>query len=291
MYLQTSSTLTPNNVIKNLFDYLYSEFTEDQISTFFKLNRTKCQMGRQKGALDFDSFSKVKEKCGFSYANLYHKGLDHECIKAKLTNASVSTPRRYSEGAYSSRRTSHSMLLNSGPSVMKDALDFLQIDKSLYSDEMISQKISTLMNSDLLQYLAECQLFSEEDIYRLGQKSGHYNLDLPFASAFNGLSVKESYARVLEEIIRHFETSFEYRLVSLTENKAVIRKYLTDKMKEDCKSKIYSNKHLCRYIQGSFSAISLYTTGKFTRTTQEKCVFSGSSYSEFHIHLKELTSL
>lgn len=292
MYLQTSSTLTPNDVIKNLFEYLYSEFTEDEISHFFKLNPVKCQLGRKKGALDFASFARVKEKCGFSYANLYHKGIDHDCIKTRLTEGQITIPKRYSRGAFSSRRTSHNILLNTSNNIVQDAKDFLQIDQDeIYSDDVISKKISTLMNSDLLEYLAECHLYTDDDIYQLGQKSGHYNLKLPFGNSFKGLTPKQSFSRVIEEIIRHFETSFEYRLISLTDSKAVIRKHLTEKMKEECKSNLYSNRYLSKYIQGSFSAITLYTTGKFAHTTQEKCVFNGDGYSEFHIHLKELSGL
>lgn len=291
MYLQTSSTLIPNEVIKSLFDYLYGNFSEEQIADLLEISRKDCELGRKRGALNFNSFSKVKEKCGFSYANLYHKGLDHECIKAKLDNSGIFTPKRYLNSSYSSKRTSHSILANTSPSIVQDAFKFLQIDgEEFYSESSINQKISTVMNSDLLEYLAECHLLNEDSIYRLGQSSGFYNLKLPFGQAFKGFTLKESFARVIEEIIMHFETSFEYKLTSLTDNKAVIRKYLSGKMKDECHGHTYSNQYLCKYIQGSFSAVALYTTGKLARTTEEKCIFRGHEYCEYHIHLNELSS-
>lgn len=291
MYIQTSTTLSPNSVIKNLFSYLYQNLSKEEISSLFEISIPVLELSRKEGVLDFDSFTKVKDKCGFSYANLYHKGLDHDCILARLTQKSSLIPKRYSTSAYSSRMTSHSILLNLTPETRNDAINFLQIEDSFfYSQDNITNKISTIINSDLLKYLVECHLFQIQDIYKLGQMSGFYNLNRPFGQSFKGLSLRESFEKVINEIVNHFETSFKYELVSLTYNKAIIRKHFSEKMKEQLNQKSYSNKYLCKYIEGSFSAIAFYTTGRFVKTSQEKCAFSGDSYSEFHISFENLSS-
>jgi len=290
VYLQTSTTLSPNIVIKNLFSYLYQNLSEKELSSILEIPITKLELSRKEGLLDFDTFAKLKEKCGFSYANLYHKGLDHDCILARLTQQSLPIPKRYTTCAYSSRMNSHNILLNLSPEIREDAINFLQIEGHyFYSPQNITNKISTIINSDLLKYLVECHLFQPQDIYKLGQMSGFYNLNLPFGYSFKGLSLKESFEKVTDEIVKHFETSFKYELISLTHNKAIIRKHFSEKMKEQLNQKTYSNQYLCKYIEGSFSAIALYTTRRFVRTSQERCAFSGDSYSEFHIYLDELS--
>lgn len=250
MYIQTSETLIPREVLKNLFRYLSEHFQKDELRHFFKLTPNELDTIKDKGLLDFESFDRIKTKCGFSYANLYLKGLDHECIKNKLLSNNDVIPTRYTNGAFSSKMTSENIFSHIPQDIVEDGVKFLQINpESFFSKENITEKISTILGADLLEYLASCHLFTIQDMVLLGQKSGFYNADKAFARSFQGYSVKECFAKMADEISRYFETSYVYKVVSLDENKAVVRKYFSQQMKEACRSNIYSNKYICKYVE------------------------------------------
>lgn len=279
--------LEPSEVLKNLFNDLAVDFTESEVSSMLGIPVTACQKARTHGTIEFDYHHQIKTVCGVSSSNFFFKGIDYKAVRGRLTKTPV-TPHRYRTSSYSSKHTAQSILFRFPRVMVDDALKFLQIDDNSFSDAMMDVKVSTLLNSDLLFYLSKTRFLTGPGLYDLGQKTAFYHQDKPFSLSFQGLSLVQGFSKVVEEIMKHFETSYRYELASLTEEKAVIKRFLSEKIKDEQHVEIYSNTCLCKFIQGSFSAVAFYSTGKLAHTTEEKCIFHGDSCCEFHVFLKDL---
>ena len=249
--------------IKQLFSFLKDQFADDVLIANFNITKRAFKRALNKGVLDTESLKHIGDFCGISMCNFFEGNIDLNCVGSKLRGEEY-TASRYLVNNYSSRRVAHNILNNCPKPVVSDALNYLQIKKSFFFNENIDKKISTVMNSDLLFYLHRYHGYSNYHMKKLGMLSGFYNIGRPFGNAFNNLSIKESYEKVVEEISRHFETSFLYEIVSIKSRKAIIRKHLTEKMKNGLKQDIYSNSYICKYVEGSLSAVSFYTSNKFS---------------------------
>lgn len=287
MHVENHRSLNSKNSLITLFSYLLDHFSTEEVLSFFDISKHECSKILKSGNINMDLLFRILEKCHLSHANLLERKIDFDCVGSILKNKRTN-PLRYTLSNYSSLRISDNILSHCPLYVRKDALNYLQTDSLHYSPENMNSQVSTILNSDLLYYLSKYHHFSPKDFYLLGNASGHYNKNLPFGKSFVGLNLKNSFLKVIEEIAKHFETSFSYELVSLNNDKAIIRKNLSKKMKDELKTNIYSNEHLCHYVQGSFSAIAFYSTGTFSNTTEEKCLYRGDSTCEFHVHFNDL---
>ena len=288
--LTSFAVLDPALVLEDLFRNLSNDFSDETLSTIFEIPVSALSKLRKFEPIEFDYLSKIRKACGLSAANFSYKGIDYPAVLGKLTNKPV-VPSRYSGYNYSSKHTTLSILSRFPQSMVLDALNFLQVDETFFSEGLMKEKTSTLMDSDLLFYLSQTFLLKDEGLYDLGLRSAFYHKEKAFGLAFEGLTLVQSYENLIREVKKHLDSSFDYELTSLTPEKAVIRRYLTNKVVDEQQVDLYSNTCLCKFTQGSLSAVAYYSQGKFAHTTEERCVFDGEACCEFHVNLKTLTSL
>ncbi|PIP95416.1 MAG: hypothetical protein COW00_13000 [Bdellovibrio sp. CG12_big_fil_rev_8_21_14_0_65_39_13] len=237
-------------------------------------------------SLPFDRFEQIISHLGINSLNLVYQKVDHYVCLQYLMGHRDLAPMEYQIGAFSSRRIGSVLLKilneNIGPGFCQQLCLSLQIGSQFFTPDTECEFVSTELYGALYAMLVKGFGFSEEDLFWLGQQTAFENKESAFAKKFNNFSILDSYSCFLEEVANNVEQSYNYEMIKLTSEKAIVKKTLSHKLQDTLKKKSYGNKYTCIYSLGFGSTVGYFSRNeKFPNSTLTKNLYSGEDYTLF----------
>lgn len=251
-----------------------------------KRERSSILSGRTASQTTYEN---ILQALNITHSRVIADNVDINCIVKAFQN------EEYSHYDYQKIKTSKKLasyfILNqvkqNRPNTFLDELySELQISKHFINSSNLAETTSIKLSCDILQFLdGQSDNFHGELLGRMAVVSAP-NPEL--TNQLFGLSLKQAYELLFEELISKFEESHNYRIIKLSEDTLVTRKTQKLEVVEAYRG-VVGSPVVCDYLHGFGSAIAFFITGKFAPFFETKCVFRGDPYCECVFNLKDLS--
>lgn len=206
---------------------------------------------------------------------------------AKQVSGNVSfVPERYSEGAFSKRRTSGHLLdlieIRYGWRERLRLLRTFQVTDAIFADP--DGRINLRFLSDLCAYLRG-KGFSRDALAEMGQHSVVTNYAGPLGRHFRRLrNVQKAYESCFTEVInRYYDENFVYELVRMDEHSCTVECRYRPEVLDATRSRAPGNEGTCSTRAGAFASIPGYLDLPYAKVTESSCIHRGDPLCRYEI--------
>ncbi len=197
-------------------------------------------------------------------------------------------PEKYSQGAFSRRRTSLPLLdfcdQEFGPALTRSLLRKVQVHRIVFDDPNAFINIRFLM--DACAYLEQYGYHS--DVYfRFGTHSAIINRESEIGRALASCeSVKDAYDLQINHRMHLFEKNCDYHTHQLSKTHCIIESRERVEVLDSLRTKHIGSPLTCRVRTGVASAIATFLNVPMAQTVETHCVHHGDPYCRFHVNFE-----
>lgn len=235
----------------------------EKLATSLRLSKRELNQ-LYNGELDLCIVDGCIRRTGGSFARLFNGDeLDYVCGAAKVLGSTSYAPNKYRKGAYSKRQITRNILdlleANNGKPIVEELLLHFQLSKDFFSIDKLDMPISTLLNKEILSYLVDKHV----DVFTIGQQLMCKTQELG-GRVLSGLTEKQMYEKVVEEVVSKVDQSHDYQIIKLTDRSVRYRKQFSEQMLDYHKGKVPFIPGEEQYIIGCGTAVPLLELGRTT---------------------------
>ncbi|MCM2276784.1 MAG: hypothetical protein NDJ89_01755 [Oligoflexia bacterium] len=235
-----------------------------------------------RGAREFPerSIEELAEHLGLTPENLRSGRIDFRALEKHAAGNLGYLPERYTDAAFSRRRTSSHLLefldIHYGWRARVRALRRFQLTEQTFADP--DARIGFRFLVDLCEYLGE-QGFGPSKLLRMGKFSAVVNYHGPLGQAFRRYrDAREAFEGCFTELIgRYYDENFDYRLLHLSDDRCLIEAVPSQRLRDALHANRVGGPGICALRMGAFASIPAYLGLPDAHVTERACIHRGDS--------------
>ena len=240
--------------------------------------------------ITIDELITLSEFLNVSMEDLVRGNLDYAGLTAYHCGDFTYIPERYTEAAFSKKRTSINILSflerNVGSDFKRSLLRSLRVHENVFRNP--DEKINLRFLMDLTQELVK-RHYEDEDFFQMGVYSSVVNR----SSELGRLMAKQSdgkgvYSLAFDHLIHRYDENFDYQIISLSDTNVSIRSFPRTMVQDGLKLKRLGTRATCVARDGVAASFIRYIGLPTAKSTKSHCIHQGDSYCQFNYEFAPL---
>lgn len=249
--MSTESQLNP---ISELFNQLSEHYADSVLADLVKCDKRFISKMRKDQKVPVIEALKLLSSLGVTYESIMDGNVNISCIIKRLSGKEYIHPK-YMVGRLSNSHNASGLIslieALTDSQTADEILNSVQTSRSILSGSAFH--VSPNLASDIIEHIV--QRFSWMSHETLGRLMFMNSKTTEFHQTFVGMSPREAYEKLIDEVFFHIEASHKYRIEKLDNDGVTIRKYPVPELQDITGAKVYWNPSITNYQAGFVAAI------------------------------------
>jgi hypothetical protein len=262
------------------------DWSHDDLLEQLCLNETQFQKAKNEmGTLPAHAYLILSDELGLNIEDLAAGKVDYNALSRHYSGDELYMPERYTQGAFSRRRTSLHLIDFSdshfGYKTTDHLLRKLQVKRLIFENPDETINIRFLM--DACEYFVK-KTGSEDILYQIGARSSVVNRKGIIGQTLSKCaSVKEAYDLQINQLMNLFDKNCDYHTPKLTEYSCIIESRERSETLDAMSASHAGSPLTCLTRVGVASAISTFVDVPRANVVETHCVHRGDPYCRFAV--------